>query len=77
MNKTREEAADSTGLSMTTLYKLETGRMTDISLGTLLRLLRYVGQFDNWDKILPAIPESPYLYKKDMKKRQRIRHPQS
>lgn len=75
MNMTREQVAGQTGLSMTTLYKLETGNMSDISLGTILRLLRVVGLFDNWDKLLPELPESPYLYNKDLTKKQRIRHP--
>lgn len=77
MNLTREEAAHATGLSMTTLYKLESGNMSDISLGTLLRLLRLVGQYDNWEKILPELPESPYLYKEDMSRKQRVRHSKS
>lgn len=74
MNMTREDVSESTGLSMTTLYKLETGNMTDISLGTILKLLRLVGLYDNWEKILPELPVSPYLYKSNMNKKQRIRH---
>lgn len=74
MNLTREQVSQSTGLSMTTLYKLETGNMSDISLGTILKLLRLVGLYDNWEKILPELPESPYLYDDNMKKKQRIRH---
>lgn len=75
MNFTRKEVADQTGLSMTTLYKLETGNLTDISMGTMLKLLRVLGLYGNWDKLLPELPESPYLYKDDFTKKQRIRHP--
>ncbi|MCM1296379.1 MAG: helix-turn-helix domain-containing protein [Muribaculaceae bacterium] len=75
MNFTRKEIAERTGLSMTTLYKLETGNLTDMSMGTMLKLLRAVGQYGNWDKLLPELPESPYLYKEDFTKKQRIRHP--
>lgn len=74
MNLTREEVANSTGLSMTTLYKLESGNMTDISLGTLLKLLRFLGLYDNWEKILPELPVSPYLFNDNMNKKQRVRH---
>lgn len=74
MNLTREQVSQSTGLSMTTLYKLETGNMSDISLSTILKLLRLVGLYDNWEKILPELLESPYLYKENMTKKQRIRH---
>ena len=74
LDLTRQQVADQTCLSMTTLYKLETGQMTDMSMHTMLKLLKVVGLYENWDKLLPEIPESPYLYKPDMTKRQRIRH---
>ncbi len=77
MNLTRKQIADETGLSMTTLYKIETGHLTDMSMVTMLKLLRAIGQYGNWDKLLPEIPESPYLYKDNMTKKQRIRHPKS
>lgn len=76
MNLTRKEASELTTIGQTTLYKFETGQMTDISLVTLLKLLRLLGMEQNWEKLLPELPESPYLYIKD-KKRQRIRHPKS
>ena len=74
MNMTREQVANETGLSMTTLYKLESGKMTDISLGTILKLLRFIGLLENWEKIIPELPESPYLYRTEHRKKQRIRH---
>lgn len=75
MDLTRKEVSEQTGLSMTTLYKLETGKLTDVSMGTMLKLLRAVGQIENWNKLLPEIPESPYLYNDDFTKKKRIRHP--
>ena len=77
MDMTRKQVAEQTGLSMTTLYKLETGNLTDVSMGTMLKLLRVVGLYENWNKILPELPESPYLYKDNFTKKQRIRHPKS
>lgn len=77
MNFTRKQVAEQTGLSMTTLYKLETGNLTDMSVGTLLKLLRVLGLYENWNKILPEVPESPYLYKDNFTKKQRIRNPKS
>lgn len=77
LNFTRKQVAEQTGLSMTTLYKLETGNLTDMSMGTMLKLLRVVGLYENWNKLLPELPESPYLYKSDFTKKQRIRHPKS
>jgi len=47
--------------------------MTDISFSTLLRLLRVIGLGENWDVLLPELPESPYLYDDNGKKTQRVR----
>jgi transcriptional regulator with XRE-family HTH domain len=77
MNLTRKEVAEETGLSMTTLYKLETGNLTDMSMITMLKLMKIAGVYDNWDKLLPELPESPYLYNDNLTKKQRIRHSKS
>lgn len=74
MRMTRKEVAEASGIGLTTLYKFESGNMTDISFRTLYRLLRVVGQDENWETLLPALPESPYLYDDKGKKVQRIRH---
>lgn len=73
LNMTQREVSDLTAISIPTIYKFETGRMTDMSLSVLLKLLRVIGMDGNWSSLLPEIPESPYLYNED-KKRQRIRH---
>ena len=73
LNMTRKEVAEAAGVGLTTIYKFETGNMTDISLGSLLRLLKVIGERENWDSLLPELPESPYLYEKSTKK-QRARH---
>lgn len=74
LRMTRKEVSDASSISMTTLYKFETGNITDISMSTLLRLLRVIGMYDNWEAIIPDLPESPYNYKDNNKKIQRIRH---
>ncbi len=74
---TRKEVSELAGIGMTTLYKFESGNMTDISFGTLMRLLRAIGLFENWEALLPELPESPYLYDDNFKKIQRIRHKKS
>lgn len=73
LNMTRKEISELSGIGLTTLYKFETGNMTDISFGTLLRLLKTIGERDNWENLLPELPESPYLYEKENRK-QRVRH---
>ena len=74
MRMTRKEVAEKSAIGMTTLYKFESGNMTDISFTTLLKLLRAIGLAQNWEQILPELPESPYLYTDQGKKMQRIRH---
>lgn len=73
MNMTQKEIAEMTTISIPTIYKFETGRLTDMSVITLMKLLRAIDMEENWDQLLPELPESPYLYKEN-KKRQRIRH---
>lgn len=73
-NMTQRQVAEITTISIPTIYKFESGRATDISMVTLLKLMRAIGLPGNWDNLLPELPESPYLYKEN-KKKQRIRHP--
>ena len=73
MNLTQKEISDKTGVSIPTIYKFETGKLTDLTTSNLMKLLKVIGQQANWDKILPELPESPYLYK-ESKKRQRVKH---
>lgn len=75
MRMTRKEVSVASAIGMTTLYKFETGNMTDISFSTLLRLLRAIGLYENWENLLPELPESPYLYNDRDKKIQRVRKP--
>ena len=54
--------------------KFENGTAGNLSLSTFLLLLKVVGQIDAINDVLPELPPSPYLMKKDEKKAQRIRH---
>lgn len=74
LNLTRKEISEIAGVGLTTLYKFETGNTADISLGTLLRLLNAIGERENWESLLPELPENPYNYKNEIK-RKRVRHP--
>lgn len=73
MRMTRKEVSEAAAIGMTTLYKFESGKMTDISFSTLLRLLRIIGLTTNWESLMPELPESPYMYDDNDKKVQRIR----
>lgn len=74
LRMTRKEISEAASIGMTTLYKFESGNMTDISFSTLMRLLKAIGMGENWDSLLPELPESPYMYNNNEKKVQRVRH---
>lgn len=73
LRMTRKEVSVAASVGLTTLYKFESGNMTDISFSNLLRLLRVIGLGENWEALLPQLPESPYLYDDNDKKAQRVR----
>lgn len=71
---TRKDVSEITSIGMTTLYRFESGTMTDLTLSTLLKLMRSIGLGENWESLLPELPESPYMYDDRGKKMQRVRH---
>lgn len=73
LRMTRKDVSEAAFIGMTTLYKFESGNMTDISFSTLMRLLKVIGLGENWDTLLPDLPESPYMYDDNQKKVQRVR----
>ena len=73
-NLTQKEVAEMTGLSVLTVHRFENGSVKNISLGTFLLLLKAVGCIDDLNELMPAQPESPYLYKENHQKIQRVRH---
>ncbi len=73
-NYTQKEVAELSGVGLTTIHKFENGSAGNISLSTFILLLKVVGQVNAIDDVMPELPESPYLIRKDEKKAQRIRH---
>ena len=73
-NLTQKEVAELSGIGLTTIHKFESGNAGNISLSTFILLLKVVGQINALDGVLPELPESPYLMRKNEKKAQRIRH---
>ena len=73
-NLTQKEVAEQSGIGLTTIHKFENGTANSLSLSTFILLLRVVGQVNALDDVLPELPESPYLVRKEEKKAQRIRH---
>ena len=73
-NLTQKEVAEQSGIGLTTIHKFERGTAGNLSLSTFILLLKVVGQINAIDDLLPELPESPYLIRKENKKAQRIRH---
>ncbi len=73
-NLTQREVAELSGIGLTTIHKFENGTAGNLSLSTFILLLKVVGQINALDDVLPELPESPYLIRKEDKKVQRIRH---
>ena len=65
--------SEQSGLTVTTIHKFESGAADNISLATFLLLLKALGEIEALDDLLPELPPSPYLIRKE-KKVQRIRH---
>lgn len=73
-NMTQKEVAEMAGLSVLTIHRFENGSATNISLTTFLLLMKAVGTINDLNELMPEQPESPYLYKENRKKIQRIKH---
>ncbi|MGM9688367.1 MAG: helix-turn-helix domain-containing protein [Alloprevotella sp.] len=73
-NLTQKEVAERSGVGLTTIHKFENGSALNLSLATFLLLLKVVGQINELDGLLPELPESPYLMRRNDRKAQRIRH---
>ncbi len=73
-NLTQKEVAEQSGIGLTTIYKFENGTAGNLSLSTFILLLKVIGQVNALDQVMPELPESPYLVRREEKKAQRIRH---
>lgn len=73
-NLTQREVAELSGIGLTTIHKFENGTAGNLSLSTFILLLKVIGQIDTLDNVMPELPESPYLVRREKKKAQRIRH---
>ena len=69
---TQKEVADKTGITKTTIHKFETGIAYNISLSTLITLLKTIGCVENIDNLIPDFPDE-FLGKKENEVK-RIRH---
>ena len=73
---TQKDVSEQSGITINTIHKFETGSSTGITLSTFLSLLRAIENLENLDNIMPDMSVSPYLYRENSKKIQRVRHKQ-
>ena len=71
---THHAQSEQSGIGLTTIHKFESGAAVNLTLSTFILLMKVIGQINNMDNLLPELPESPYLIRKNEKKAQRIRH---
>ena len=72
-NMTQNEVAEMAGVSVLSVYRFESGTVTNISLSTFLLLLKAVGCINDLNELMPEQPESLYMLKEE-KRIQRVRH---
>lgn len=70
-NLTQADLAEQAGVSKRTIERIEAGYSTDFQL--LLRTLRALGLFDELDRLVPDLPQSPMaLLKQKGHERKRV-----
>lgn len=71
---TQQQVAEKVGLSIYTVSQFEQGRAGNLTMDSLLRLLRGIGYLEEMNKLLEPLPISPILQKKLAKQqRKRVR----
>ena len=71
---TQKDVSERSGIGLTAIHKFESGVADNLTLSTFILLMKTIGQINALDDLLPELPESPYLVRKNEKKAQRIRH---
>lgn len=67
---TQAALSEKAGVSKMTIHKFESGTAGNVSMQTLLSLLRYTGLLGNFEALIPDVPESPYS---NLSNRKRVR----
>ena len=57
----QQELADKSGVSVITVKRIESLKVNDITLGTLLKIMRVSGLLEGIVDLLPDLPASPFL----------------
>ena len=70
-NMTHKEVLKLSGVGLTTIHKFENGTACNLSFSTYIPLLKVIGQINYSDDLLPELPVSPYLMRRNENKEQR------
>lgn len=57
----QQEFAEKCGVSIITIKRIESGKTNDLTLGTILKIMRVSGTLEGIVDLIPDLPESPYL----------------
>ena len=57
----QQEFADKAGVSIITIKRIESCKVNDITLSTLLKILQTSGILERVMDLVPELPESPFL----------------
>lgn len=57
----QQEFADKAGVSIITIKRIESCKVSDIALSTLLKILRMSGTLEGVVGLVPELPDSPFL----------------
>ena len=57
----QQEFADKAGVSIVTIKRIESCKVSDIALSTLLKILRISGTLEGVVDLVPELPDSPCL----------------
>ncbi|WP_270216435.1 helix-turn-helix domain-containing protein, partial [Parabacteroides distasonis] len=62
----QQEFADKAGVSIITIKRIESCKVNDITLSTLLKILRISGTLEGVVGLVPELPDSPFLINENL-----------
>ena len=57
----QQDLSELSGVSIASIKRIETASVNDINVGTLIKVMRTTGMLDGFSRLLPDVPESPFM----------------
>lgn len=57
----QQEFAERSGVSIASVKRIEAGTISDLNIGTLIKIMRACGVLEGFADLVPDVPESPFL----------------